>query len=342
MQPVSTDYTQISDLYCEDNRVWLVGASATRGAELAQLDIGERDTLRVLASSCSPAIQSGYLSNPQSVSFPTGGGNIAHGFFYPPANPGFNGPANSLPPLIVVCHGGPTGATSSALNLKIQYWTSRGFAVLDVNYRGSTGYGRQYRQQLHGQWGIVDVEDVTAGARHLIEQQKVDPQKIAIRGSSAGGYTVLAALCFRDMFKAGACLYGIGDLETLARDTHKFESRYLNRLVGPYPEKQSVYRDRSPLYHAEKFHCPVIFFQGMDDRVVPPEQALTMVNALKEKHLPVAYLPFAEEGHGFRNPWADTGHPSPEAHPISHRKALGHCGKSCTNFGKSSVLWSRP
>lgn len=304
LQPVSTDYTQISDLYCEGNRAWLVGASATRGAELAQLDIGERDTqpgqLSVLARSSSPAIQSGYLSNPQPVSFPTSGGDIAHGFFYPPVNPGFNGPVNSLPPLIVVCHGGPTGATGSALNLKIQYWTSRGFAVLDVNYRGSTGYGRRYRQQLQGQWGIVDVEDVTAGARYLIEQQKVDPQKVAIRGSSAGGYTVLAALCFRNLFKAGACLYGIGDLETLARDTHKFESRYLDRLVGPYPEKQSIYRDRSPLYHAEKFHCPVIFFQGLDDRVVPPEQALTMVNALKEKHLPVAYLPFADEGHGFR------------------------------------------
>jgi dipeptidyl aminopeptidase/acylaminoacyl peptidase len=325
LQPVSTDFTQISDLYCEGNRAWLVGGSATRGAELAQLDTCERDTqpgqLSVLARSSSPAIQSGYLSRPQPVSFPTSGGDIAHGFFYPPTNPGFSGPTNGLPPLLVVCHGGPTGATGSALNLKIQYWASRGFAVLDVNYRGSTGYGRQYRQQLQGQWGIVDVEDVTAGARYLIEQQKVDPQKIAIRGSSAGGYTVLAALCFRDMFKAGACLYGIGDLETLARDTHKFESRYLDRLVGPYPEKQSVYRDRSPLYHAEKFHCPVIFFQGLDDRVVPPEQALTMVNALKEKHLPVAYLPFTDEGHGFRK--AETIHQVLEAELYFYGRVFG-------------------
>ncbi|WP_438951994.1 S9 family peptidase [Porticoccus sp.] len=325
LQEIPNDYTQISDLYCRGNRAWLVGASTTRGVELAELDTQGQHTqhnpLSVLARGNSLAIQPGYLSSPQPVSFSSTGGDIAHGFFYPPANPEYSGPANSLPPLIVVCHGGPTGATSSALNLKIQYWTSRGFAVLDVNYRGSTGYGRQYRQKLQGEWGIVDVEDVTAGARHLIEQKKVDPRKIAIRGSSAGGYTALAALCFGDLFKAGACLYGIGDLETLARDTHKFESRYLDRLVGPYPEKKSRYRERSPLYHAENFHCPVIFFQGLDDEVVPPEQALTMVKALKEKHLPVAYLPFADEGHGFRK--AETIRQALEAELYFYGKVFG-------------------
>jgi len=202
--------------------------------------------------------------------------------------------------LIVLCHGGPTGATETGLNLKIQYWTSRGFAVMDVNYRGSTGYGRHYREQLNGAWGIHDVEDVCAAVKHLAKQGRIDPDKVAIKGSSAGGYTVLAALTFSDTFKAGASLYGIGDLETLATDTHKFESRYLDSLVGPYPQERDLYLQRSPIHHCEQLSCPVIFFQGLDDKVVPPNQAQEMVNALDQKQVPVAYVPFEGEGHGFR------------------------------------------
>ncbi|TNF04993.1 MAG: S9 family peptidase [Gammaproteobacteria bacterium] len=297
--PVETSYTQISDIHCHGNSGWLVGAAPQFSAELAAWTANDRN-LTTVAQGEPLGIDEGFLSHPQSISFPSDEGTTAHGFYYPPSNPNYSAPENTKPPLIVVCHGGPTGATGTGLNLKLQYWTSRGFAVLDVNYRGSTGYGRDYRHALDGQWGIADVEDVVAGTRYLIEQQLVDRKKVAIRGSSAGGYTVLAALCFQDIFRAGACLYGIGDLETLARDTHKFESRYLDRLVGPYPEQQETYRSRSPIHHVDRFDCPVIFFQGLDDRVVPPEQALTMVKALRQKQMAVAYLPFEGESHGFR------------------------------------------
>ncbi|MDP1521245.1 S9 family peptidase [Porticoccus litoralis] len=299
LKPVETLYTQISDIYCQGECGWLVGAAPQLSAELAQWTTDDRN-LTTVARGEPLGIDDGFLSRPQPISFPSGDNAVAHGFYYPPSNPDYTAPENSKPPLIVVCHGGPTGATGTSLNLKLQYWTSRGFAVLDVNYRGSTGYGRDYRHALDGQWGIVDVEDVVAGTRYLIDQQLVDRKKVAIRGSSAGGYTVLAALCFEDIFRAGACLYGIGDLETLARDTHKFESHYLERLVGPYPEQQETYRARSPIHHVDRFDCPVIFFQGLDDRVVPPEQALTMVKALRQKQMAVAYLPFEGESHGFR------------------------------------------
>jgi dipeptidyl aminopeptidase/acylaminoacyl peptidase len=198
-------------------------------------------------------------------------------------------------------HGGPTGAADSVLSLSLQYWTSRGFAVLDVNYGGSTGYGRAYRERLNGRWGVVDVDDCCRGALWLAEQGEVDGHRMAIRGGSAGGYTTLCALTFGNVFKAGASHFGVSDLEALARDTHKFESRYLDNLVGPYPEALETYRARSPIYHAEQLSCPIIFFQGLDDKVVPPNQAELMVEALRDKGIPVAYLPFAGEGHGFRN-----------------------------------------
>ncbi|WP_461519336.1 S9 family peptidase [Porticoccus sp.] len=299
LKTITTDYTHISDVHCHGDRAWLVGASPHLSAELAEWHAKDRQ-LHTIIHGEPITFDYGYLSQPKPIRFPSGNNASAHAFYYPPANPEYSPPTDTLPPLIVVCHGGPTGTASTALNLKVQYWTSRGFAVLDVNYRGSTGYGRQYRQALHGLWGIADVEDVVAGANFLIDQGWVDPDKVAIRGSSAGGYTVLAALCFHDLFRAGACLYGIGDLETLARDTHKFESRYLDRLVGPYPEQKDIYEARSPVHHVDNFHCPVIFFQGLDDKVVPPEQALSMVKALRDKQMPVAYLPFPGESHGFR------------------------------------------
>jgi dipeptidyl aminopeptidase/acylaminoacyl peptidase len=197
-------------------------------------------------------------------------------------------------------HGGPTAATYAVLSARVQFWTSRGFAVLDVNYGGSTGYGTAYRRRLNGRWGIVDVDDCVAGARYLVERGLVDGERLAITGGSAGGYTTLAALAFRDVFKAGASHYGIGDLEALARDTHKFESRYLDGLIGPYPERRDVYEARSPIRHVEGLSCPVIFFQGLEDRIVPPNQAEEMVAALRAKGVPVAYLPFEGEQHGFR------------------------------------------
>jgi dipeptidyl aminopeptidase/acylaminoacyl peptidase len=205
-----------------------------------------------------------------------------------------------LPPLIVMSHGGPTAATSPALRLGIQYWTSRGFGVLDVNYGGSTGYGRAYRERLNGEWGVVDVDDCANGARYLGQRGLVDAHRLAITGGSAGGYTTLCALAFRDVFQAGASHYGVSDLEALSLDTHKFESRYSDRLVAPFPDSSELYRERSPLHHTERLSAPVIFFQGLEDKIVLPNQAEMMVDALKEKGLPVAYVAFEGEQHGFR------------------------------------------
>ena len=208
--------------------------------------------------------------------------------------------AGERPPLVVQCHGGPTSAASSTLSLGIQFWTSRGIAVLDVNYGGSTGFGRAYRERLDSNWGIVDVEDCVNGARYLAEKELVDGNRSVITGGSAGGYTVLAALTFHDYFRGGASHYGVSDLAFLAQDTHKFESRYLDSLIGPYPERADLYRERSPITFADRLSAPVIFFQGDEDKVVPPNQAELMVEALRKKGTPVGYLLFSGEQHGFR------------------------------------------
>jgi dipeptidyl aminopeptidase/acylaminoacyl peptidase len=251
------------------------------------------------ASDLSPALAP-YLSRPQLVAFPSGDGSTAYGFYYQPTNPDHAAPDGEKPPLLVKSHGGPTAATTTTLDLRIQYWTSRGIGVLDVNYGGSSGYGRAYRDRLDGKWGIVDVEDCVNGARHLVATGWADPERLMISGGSAGGYTTLAALAFHDVFHAGASYYGIADLEALARDTHKFESRYLDRLVGPYPQDRGTYIARSPINAVDSFSAPVIFFQGEEDKVVPPNQAEMMVAALKRKQLPFGYLLFAGEQHGFR------------------------------------------
>lgn len=299
--PVQTHCTQISAVAGCGDTAWFVGASADTGNQLFQLDTitGHCSTVREFAVPV-PAPDKGIYSKPQNISFATTHGDRANAFYYPPCNTSFQARTGDKPPLIVICHGGPTGATSTALNLKIQFWTSRGFAVLDINYRGSTGYGRHYRELLDGKWGISDVEDVVWGGRYVIDHGLADPDKLAIRGSSAGGYTVLAALTFHQLFKAGASYYGIGDLEALARDTHKFESQYLERLVGTYPAQADIYQARSPVHHIDRLTCPVIFFQGLDDKVVPANQAESMVSALQKQGLPAVYITFPGEGHGFR------------------------------------------
>ncbi|MBD2310072.1 S9 family peptidase [Desertifilum sp. FACHB-1129] len=299
LQTIETPYSSISAPLVSQGKAIFTGGSATEPTAIVQLDLASGE-VEVIRQSTRLKVEEGYLSIPQPIEFPTENGLTAYGFFYPPTNQDFRAPEGTKPPLLVKSHGGPTAATSSTFNLKIQYWTSRGFAVLDVNYGGSTGYGREYRQRLKERWGIVDVDDCANGAKYLAQQGLVDGDKLAIAGGSAGGYTTLAALTFRDVFKAGASHYGVSDLEALATDTHKFESRYLDGLIGPYPERQDLYIARSPIHHTDRLACPAIFFQGLEDKIVPPNQAEAMVNAIKAKGLPVAYITFAEEQHGFR------------------------------------------
>ena len=237
---------------------------------------------------------------PEAIEFPTAGGAVAHAFYYPPRHPDVRGPDDERPPLLVFIHGGPTSAARVMLRLAYQYWTTRGFAVVDVNYRGSTGYGRDYRNQLRGQWGVADVEDCAAVCRYLVERGDVDPARLCIRGGSAGGFTTLAALATQDVFSAGASHYGIADLGALARDTHKFESRYLDGLVGPWPDARDVYEARSPIFHIDELDRPLAVFQGLDDEVVPPNQSEMIVDAVRAKGVPVAYVAFEGEQHGFR------------------------------------------
>lgn len=296
---IETPYTEISDVQAAPGRAVFLAGSPLDLTSVVQLDLAT-GRLEVLRRSGNVDIDPAYISAPQPVTFPTGTGAVAHAFYYPPKNRDYAAPAGEKPPLLVRSHGGPTGSTSSTLNLANQYWTSRGFALLDVDYRGSTGYGRAYRQQLNGQWGIADVEDCVNGALFLVGQGQVDGDRLLIRGGSAGGYTTLCALTFTDTFSAGASYYGVGDLELLDQDSHKFEARYNERLIGPYPERRDLYRERSPLHFTERLSCPVIFFQGLEDKVVPPNQAEMMVAALRAKGVPVAYLAFEHEQHGFR------------------------------------------
>ncbi len=240
------------------------------------------------------------LSIAETIEFNSADKRISHAFYYAPHNTAYKAPQSSLPPLIVMSHGGPTAMTTNSLDAAIQFWTHRGFAVVDVNYAGSTGYGKRYRTALNGQWGVADVEDCIAAAQYLVDKKRADPNALLIRGGSAGGYTTLCALTFHDVFAAGMSRYGVADLESLASDSHKFEARYLDSVVGPYPEMKDVYIERSPIHSTDKLSCPILLLQGEDDKVVPPNQAEMMVDALTEKQIPFAYQLYPGEGHGFR------------------------------------------
>ena len=298
-EPIDTSFCSIRDLQVGSDFAVFVGASETTPEAVVRLDLGTREQ-RTLRRSSRTAAAAETVSAARAITFPTRGGLPAHAFFYPPLNPAFEGAVGERPPLIVISHGGPTSATDAAFRWTTQYWTSRGFAVVDVNYGGSSGYGRAYRERLDGQWGVVDVDDAVNAAKSLIERGEVDAGRVVIRGASAGGYTTLCALTFRSFFKAGASHYGIGDLEALALDTHKFESRYLDRLIGPYPQAQALYRARSPVHHTERLASPMILLQGTEDKAVPPAQAQAMFDAVNAKGLPVALLMFDGEQHGFR------------------------------------------
>lgn len=299
LNPIEIPYTSLGGLKVGAGYAAFIGGSATAPSAIARLDL-QTGQVEELRRSSELAIAPGYLSTPVVMEFPTENGLTAYGFYYAPTNQDFVAPPGERPPLLVKSHGGPTASTSASFSAGIQYWTSRGIAILDVNYGGSTGYGRAYRERLKGQWGIVDVDDCANGAKYLVAQGLADGDRLCIDGGSAGGYTTLAALTFRDLFKAGASFYGVSDLEALARDTHKFESRYLDGLIGKYPEQRQVYVDRSPIHAVDQLSCPVIFFQGDEDKIVPPNQAEMMVDALKAKGLPVAYVLYEGEQHGFR------------------------------------------
>ena len=299
LKSIENGFTSFNSVAAGAADAFFIAGSATALPAIVRqpLDGGAPEVLR---SSVNLPIDASWFSVPEMIEFPTEGGRSAFAFYYPPFNPEFEGPAAELPPLLVHSHGGPTGAASSVLNLQTQFWTSRGWGLVDVNYGGSTGYGTEYRRRLNGNWGIVDVDDCVNAARHLVELGLADPRRVAIAGGSAGGYTTLAALTTRDFFRAGANHFGISDLVPFAQETHKFESRYLFSLIGPWPEAAELYRDRSPLTHVEDLNCPLIVFQGLEDRIVPPNQSELIVDAVRRKGLPVAYLAFPGEQHGFR------------------------------------------
>jgi dipeptidyl aminopeptidase/acylaminoacyl peptidase len=297
-EPQDLPFSSYSELQPIPGGVVVLAGSATRPMSVVRLDLA--GTVEVLRPSREVQIAAPAISTPDAVEFPAGAGEVAHAFVYPPRHPDFRGPDSETPPLIVIIHGGPTSRTVAVFDPLVQFWTTRGFTVADVNYRGSSGYGTAYRRRLNGQWGVFDVQDCASVVRWLASQGRIDGGRAVIRGGSAGGFTALAALAFTDVFAAGASLYGVADLELLARDTHKFESHYMDGLVGPWPEAAAVYERRSPIHHVTEIACPLILFQGLEDAVVPPAQSQLMYDALRTRGVPVAYMAFAGEQHGFR------------------------------------------
>ncbi len=300
-RPVETPFTAIMPRLLVDGRsVVVTAASAQQGFAVWRVPL-DGGAPALIHRPAGPVVDTAVTSSPRAVQFPTSGGDTAHAFYYPPQNPSFTAPSGQHPPLIVTAHGGPTSSSYTAMTPWRTYWTSRGFAILDVQYRGSTGFGRAYKRALYGRWGDVDIEDVVAAARFAAANGLADAARMAIYGGSAGGYVVLAALAFHPgVFSAGVNLFGISDLEALARDTHKFESRYTDILIGPLPEARDIYRARSPLYAADRIRAPLLTFQGSEDKAVPPSQSEGIYEAVKSKGIPTAYVLFEGEGHGFR------------------------------------------
>jgi dipeptidyl aminopeptidase/acylaminoacyl peptidase len=297
--PLETPYSDIHDVQAGNGYALFSAGSPTLPSAIVRMDIDTMKT-EVIKQAFEVTVDTGYLSQAKSVSFSTTNGKTAHALYYAPQNMDYAAPENERPPLMVISHGGPTSATGTTFKYGIQFWTSRGFAVLDVNYGGSTGYGREYRHRLNGNWGIVDLNDCCNAAIYLVKEGLADANHLAIRGGSAGGYTTLACLAFRDVFKAGASHFGVSDLEALAKETHKFESRYLDSIIGPYPERKDLYYERSPINFVQNINCPLILFQGDEDKIVPPAQSQLMFEAVRAREIPTAYVLFEGEQHGFR------------------------------------------
>jgi dipeptidyl aminopeptidase/acylaminoacyl peptidase len=320
LKPTELPYTHFGSVHAAGGQAAFVAASPTEFDSVVRVDLADKQ-VEVLRRSSEIDVDAGYLSMPESVEFPTENGLTAYAYYYAPANRDFEPPQGERPPLIVKVHGGPTGFSSPTLDLEVQFWTSRGFAVIDVNYGGSANYGRAYRERLRENWGIVDVDDSINAALYLVEMGLADGERLVIRGGSAGGYTTLSAIAFRDVFKAGASYFGISDLEVFIRDTHKFESRYIDGLVGPYPETAERYRERSAIHYMDNISAALLLLQGLEDKVVPPNQAEIMLEAMRRKGLPVAYLAFEGEQHGFRR--AETKQRALEAELYFYSKVFG-------------------
>jgi dipeptidyl aminopeptidase/acylaminoacyl peptidase len=320
IEEISIPYTDIYDVLAGSGYLLLLAGSPTSPLSLVKLNLRTLET-QVLRKSREEIIDQAYISIPETIEFPTEHGKTAYAFYYAPKNKDYVAPAGERPPLLVMSHGGPTASAGTTLRYGIQFWTSHGIAVVDVDYGGSTGYGREYRKRLEGNWGIVDVDDCVNAARFLVKRGDVDAKRLAITGGSAGGYTTLCALTFRSFFHAGASYYGISDLEVLARDTHKFESRYEDRLVGPYPERLDLYRERSPINYVDRVSCPIILLQGLEDKIVPPDQSSRFYDAVRKKGLPTAFLTFEGEQHGFRK--AENLKRSVEAELYFYSKVFG-------------------
>lgn len=320
LEEITIPYTDIYDVLTTSCHALILAGSPTSPLSLVKLNLKTLET-QVLRKSREEIIDLGYISIPETIEFPTEQKRTAYAFYYPPKNKDYVAPAGERPPLLVMSHGGPTASAGTTLRYGVQFWTSHGIAVVDVDYGGSTGYGRDYRKRLEGKWGIVDVDDCVNAARYLVKRGNVDANRLAITGGSAGGYTTLCALTFRDIFHAGASYFGVSDLETLARDTHKFESRYGERLVGPYPERLDLYRERSPINYVDRISCPIILLQGLEDKVVPPDQSSKFFDAVRKKGLPTAFITFEGEQHGFRK--AENSKRSIEAELYFYSKVFG-------------------
>jgi dipeptidyl aminopeptidase/acylaminoacyl peptidase len=318
--PLPLHSASVVDFLSTADRFFVINAPVDSNAVLLTTDTNGANPT-VIRTASDSVISSHWTPPYRLISFPTGTGAQAHGIYLPPTNPDVQAPQGTAPPLIVSVHGGPTAVSSPTFKLNQMYWTSRGFAVLDLNYRGSTGFGREYRRSLYGQWGVFDAEDAVAGARWLADQGMADPDRLIIRGGSAGGLTTLAALAFHDTFAAGASYYGVSDIEVLARDTHKFESRYLDQLIGPYPERIDLYQERSPIHHLDGFKVPLLLLQGLDDPIVPPNQSEQIFEALKLRGIPTEYLAFEGESHGFRK--AENQIRALEAERLFYSRVLG-------------------
>lgn len=299
-ESLDTPHTQIDSVTVRGQLAVFRGASPKESPDLIRLDLdsGRWESLTQPSRASDRARE--YVSAARAISFPNKDGQTVHGFYYAPHNPVFEAPADEKPPTIIRLHGGPVGAVGNGFSLSTQFWTTRGFAILDLNYGGSTGYGRAYRERLNGQWGVVDVQDALDAARFLAGEGLADPERLIVKGASAGGFTALCSLAFGDVFAAGVSYYGIGDLDAIIQQSHKFESRNHEILIGPWPERRSLYLDRSPLGAVDRITAPTIFFQGSVDPIVPLTQTETMVAALRQRKVPVAYYLFEGESHGFR------------------------------------------